>query len=158
MKFNELSLTKNKKSKRLGRGIASGKGKTAGRGTEGQKARTGYSRNPGFSGGQNPLMQQLPKLPGFKSKKIKAENISTKDLNELKSTTIDAQLLSEAGLISSAYVNVKLLNSDKLKKAYEVRLPYASKTAIFNIEEAGGQFIKTPRIIRPKTAKKDNLK
>ncbi len=150
MKFNDLSLSQHKTSKRVGRGIASGKGKTAGRGTKGQKSRTGYTKRPGFSGGQNPLMQQLPKLPGFKSKRRKSENITTTDLKQLKTTKIDAHNLFKAGLISSSYVNVKLLNAEKLTKAYEVKIPGATRSAIFNIEEAGGQFIKTPRIIRPK--------
>ena len=156
MKFNELSATKKITSKRVGRGIASGKGKTAGRGTKGQKSRTGYTKRPGFSGGQNPLMQQLPKLPGFKSKRLKPENITTKNLNDLKAAKIDSLVLAENGLVSSPYVSIKLLNSDKIKKAIEVKLPLASKSAIFNIEEAGGQFIKTPRIIKPKAEKKES--
>src|ERR1700750_2278609 len=48
------------KSKRLGRGIGSGKGKTSGKGVKGQKAREGVSLN-GFEGGQMPIYRRLPK-------------------------------------------------------------------------------------------------
>ncbi len=47
-------------SKRLGRGIGSGKGKTSGKGVKGQKAREGVSLN-GFEGGQLPIYRRLPK-------------------------------------------------------------------------------------------------
>ena len=88
MKFNELELTSNRSSRRVGRGIAAGQGKTAGRGTKGQKARTGNGRRPGFEGGQNPLVQRLPKLPGFRSNRTKPENINTTQLNKLNITKV----------------------------------------------------------------------
>src|SRR6476469_9971868 len=116
MKFNELQLTKNKSNKRVGRGIAAGQGKTAGRGTKGQKARTGATRKPGFEGGQNPLMQRLPKLPGFRSHRAKAEIVFTGQLEKLAGSTIDATALAAAGLISSPHVKVKLLTKGELTK------------------------------------------
>ena len=62
MKLNELrdNPGARRKSKRLGRGIGSGKGKTAGKGTKGQLARTGVAIN-GFEGGQLPIYRRLPK-------------------------------------------------------------------------------------------------
>ena len=50
MKLNELrdNAGSRLKSKRLGRGIGSGKGKTSGKGVKGQKAREGVSLN-GFA-------------------------------------------------------------------------------------------------------------
>ncbi len=83
MKFHELETTAHKSGRRVGRGIAAGRGKTAGRGTKGQKARTGSGRRPGFEGGQNPLMQRLPKLRGFRSNRVPAENVYTGQLNDL---------------------------------------------------------------------------
>src|ERR1700751_3519355 len=67
MKLNELrdNLGSRRKSKRLGRGIGSGKGKTSGKGVKGQKARTGVALN-GFEGGQLPIYRRLPKR-GFKN-------------------------------------------------------------------------------------------
>jgi len=53
-----------KTNKRLGRGVASGKGGTSTRGHKGAKSRSGYSRKIGFEGGQMPLQRRLPKF-GF---------------------------------------------------------------------------------------------
>src|ERR1700759_4284241 len=62
MNLNELrdNAGARLKSKRLGRGIGSGKGKTSGKGVKGQKAREGVSLN-GFEGGQLPIYRRLPK-------------------------------------------------------------------------------------------------
>src|SRR5437879_567928 len=62
MKLNELrdNPGARRKSKRLGRGIGSGKGKTSGKGVKGQKARAGVALN-GFEGGQMPIYRRLPK-------------------------------------------------------------------------------------------------
>src|SRR5580765_242598 len=101
MKYHELTLTKSKSRKRVGRGIAAGKGKTAGRGTKGQGARAGSSAKPGFAGGSNPLMQKLPKLPGFRSHRIPPETVYTGQLEAFADKTVDSSLLAEAGLISN---------------------------------------------------------
>src|SRR5665213_2165832 len=101
MKYNDLTISPHATTKRVGRGIASGKGKTAGRGTKGQGSRTGFSKRPGFEGGQNPLMQLLPKLRGFNSLRIKSETIHTGQLEQYASKTVDTALLSENGHISN---------------------------------------------------------
>ncbi len=152
MKYHELQTTKPKAAKRVGRGIAGGQGKTAGRGTKGQKSRTGYSKNPGFAGGTNPLMQQLPKLPGFRSLRAPVELIYTGQLDSL-GAIVDATKLAEAGLISNPYVTVKLLVKGELKKKVSVKLPLASASAIEAVEKAGGAFEKTVRLQRAKKEK-----
>ena len=151
MKYHELQTAAPKKAKRVGRGIAAGKGKTAGRGTKGQKSRTGSSAKPGFAGGQNPLMQKLPKLPGFKSKRTPAEVVSTGQLEALGAKKVDAHVLAEAKLISSPYVLVKVLVKGELTKPVAVTLPLASKTAVSALEAAGGSFEKTAVLQRPIT-------
>jgi len=79
------------KSKRVGRGPASGYGKTAGRGQKGQKSRTGYSVKRGFEGGQTPLQRRLPKV-GFKSRREKPQAINVDKITailELNEITIE---------------------------------------------------------------------
>lgn len=154
MKYNELITTKSKTAKRVGRGIAAGKGKTAGRGTKGQKSRTGSSAKPGFAGGQNPLMQKLPKLPGFKSKRTPAENVTTGQIDALGKKTVDALELANAGLTSGPFVNVKLLFKGDMSSAVTVKLAGASKTAISALEAKGGSFEKTARSQRPASTRK----
>ncbi len=154
MKYHELKLKKSKSRQRVGRGIAAGKGKTAGRGTKGQKARAGSSAKPGFAGGSNPLMQKLPKLPGFKSHRPKTENVYTGQLEQFNGKTVDATVLAEAGLISNPYVKVKLISKGDLTKKVNVKLPLASQSAITAIQSLGGSFEKAVRLSRSKTSVK----
>lgn len=154
MKYNELKTKPNKSANRVGRGIAAGQGKTAGRGTKGQGSRTGSSAKPGFAGGSNPLMQKLPKLPGFKSHRTPPETIYTGQLEQFANKTVDANLLAEAGLISNPYVKVKLICKGDLTKKVTVKLTKASVSAIETVEKAGGSFEATARLSRPKTSDK----
>lgn len=158
MKFHELQTSRQKNAKRVGRGIAAGQGKTAGRGTKGQMSRTGAKKRPGFEGGQNPLMQRLPKLHGFRSYKAPMEVVYTGQLNELKAKTIDTAALAEAGLVSNAYVRVKLIVKGELTVKATVKLQSASETAIAAVQKAGGTFEKVAREGRPVTRKKESAK
>jgi len=152
MKYNELNISSNTKARRVGRGIAAGRGKTAGRGTKGQKARTGSGRKPGFEGGQNPLMQRLPKLPGFRSIRTKPEVVFTGQLDSVGGT-VDNFSLFDKGLVSSPYVKVKLITKGEVKKKITVKLQLASESAIEAVQKAGGSFKQVPQVGR--TAKKD---
>ena len=159
MKFNELKVTPKSSTKRVGRGISAGQGKTAGRGTKGQKSRTGSSRRPGFEGGQNPLMQRMPKLRGFTSKRVPAETVYTGQLSELGAAKVDNASLAAAGLITSPYVRVKVITKgETLSKKIAVSLQLASESAVAAIEKAGGSFTKTPQVMRPKLNKPDEPK
>jgi large subunit ribosomal protein L15 len=154
MKFHELQTSTPKPAQRVGRGIAAGRGKTAGRGTKGQKSRTGSSKKPGFAGGSNPLMQKLPKLPGFRSHRLAPETVYTGQLEQFANKSVDAAVLAEAKLISNAYVSVKVLTKGELTKKVTVKLPAASESAIAAIQSAGGTFEKTARQSRPQTSTK----
>ncbi len=156
MKFNNLDVTSSPKTKRVGRGIAAGQGKTAGRGTKGQNARTGGTRRPGFEGGQSPLTQRLPKLRGFTSKRVKAENIFVDQLDAY-GVLIDNHVLFEGNVISSPYVRVKLLSRGEVKKKHSVKLQGASKTAIEQIQKAGGDFQLTAQVARTKREASEKL-
>lgn len=144
MKYNELDITTKKSPTRVGRGIAAGKGKTAGRGTKGQNARKSGGVRPGFEGGQNPLMQRLPKLRGFRSIRPKTEEIYTGQLNELKGN-VDNFSLFDAGLVTSPYANVKVIVRGELKNKVSVKLQGASAEAAKAITKAGGSFTKIER-------------
>lgn len=158
MKINELQVAKQKQTKRVGRGIAAGQGKTAGRGTKGQMSRTGSSRRPGFEGGQNPLMQRLPKLPGFRSFKVKSEVVYTGQLDALAAKTIDADALAKAGLISNPYVKVKVITKGEVTKKVSLKAQGISESALAAIEKAGGTFEAVARQARPSSTKKAERK
>ncbi len=150
MKYNELKISANRPARRVGRGIAAGQGKTAGRGTKGQRARTGNGRRPGFEGGQNPLMQRLPKLPGFRSIRPKMENVSIGQLDQFTAATVDNFTLFDKGLTSSPYVKVKVIVKGELTKKVNVSLQAASENAIAAIQKAGGTFKAVPQVGRTK--------
>ena len=158
MKYNELTLSANKKSGRVGRGISAGQGKTAGRGTKGQKSRTGKGRRPGFAGGQIQLTQSLPKLRGFKAATAKAEIVYTSDLSQFKGK-VDNRTLFEAGLIKSAHDRAKVVVRGDLTSKVDVSLQSASAGAIDMIQKAGGSFTSTDRIAREavKTEKSEDV-
>ncbi len=153
MKYNELQVKSNKARNRVGRGIAAGQGKTAGRGTKGQRSRTGSSRKPGFEGGSNPLIQRLPKLRGFNTHKEPPTAVYTGQLDKLTVKNVDTEVLYKAGIIENPYLRVKLIVNGELKKAQDVKLQLASKTAIAVVEKAGGKFSIVEQVGRPKSEK-----
>ncbi|MGH7157933.1 MAG: 50S ribosomal protein L15 [Candidatus Saccharimonadales bacterium] len=154
MKYHELSTSPKQSKRRVGRGISAGQGKTAGRGTKGQGARAGYSKKPGFEGGQNPLMQRLPKLVGFKSFRSKAEVVYTGQLDALSAKTIDNAAVAAAGLATSEYTKVKVVLKGEVTKKVTVKLQGASAGAIAAIQKAGGSFDKVGTSARPASKKK----
>lgn len=157
MKYNELQVAANRRTKRVGRGIAAGQGKTAGRGTKGQNARTGGGVRPGFEGGQNPLYMRLPKLRGFKSKKPVVDVIYTGQIDSL-GANIDNFTLAEAGLIASPYSTVKLINKGDVTKKVTISLQAASASAIAAVQKAGGTFNSVPRLQRQAKAVETDAK
>ena len=149
MKYNDLTVEKNTRPSRKGRGISAGQGKTAGRGTKGQKARTGHRKMPaGFMGGQRAIMQAVPKLKGFKSHHPKAEVVYTDRLNEL-SGKVDNYALAEAQLISSPFVKVKVITRGEVSSKVDLETQFASKTAVEAITKVGGSFKKVAVLQRP---------
>ncbi len=155
MKYHELTTSAHRARRRVGRGIAAGQGKTAGRGTKGQKSRTGSGRRPGFEGGQNPLMQRLPKLGGFRAHTAKVEIVKTSQLALVKGA-VDNFSLTTAGLISSPYVKAKLVHSGPVSGKVVVKLQAASSGAIEAIQAAGGSFSVVPQVGRQKKADQDS--
>jgi large subunit ribosomal protein L15 len=143
------------KSKRLGRGIGSGKGKTSGKGVKGQKAREGVSLN-GFEGGQLPIYRRLPKR-GFHNlfrKEYAPVNLRALDA-AIESGKIDAsQPITEAALIGAGLARddkdgVRLLGEGSISRAVTITVSGASATARAAIEAAGGSITTT---VAPKAA------
>jgi large subunit ribosomal protein L15 len=150
-----------RKSRRIGRGTGSGRGKTSGRGQKGQNARSEGFR-VGFEGGQMPLSQRLPKLPGFKNpfhKTYAVVNLS-KLSRFADGTTVNAVVLAEAGL-ARAGEEIKILGTGNLKRKLTVEAHSFSLSAREAIEARGGsvKVLGEPRKIGPrrtaaKTAKR----
>ena len=157
MKYDQLKVVKKQSPRRVGRGIAAGQGKTAGRGTKGQSSRTGGKVRPGFEGGQNPLYMRLPKLPGFRSHRPKAELVYTGQLDKVGGT-VDNFTLANAGITSNPHVKVKLVLKGDVTKKVTVKLQAASENAIAAVQKAGGSFTVVERIGRAAKDSKDDKK
>jgi len=133
-----------KKGKRKGRGIGSGRGKTAGKGHKGAKARSGGGTyNPGYEGGQMPLVRRVPKR-GF-TNKFKREwnivNIGTlQGIKKIKEgVVVDKEFLLKEKLLKKSKLPLKVLGKGKLTKSVTVKADAFSAGAKKAIEEAGGK-------------------
>ncbi len=137
------------KSKRLGRGIGSGKGKTSGKGHKGQSAREGVALN-GFEGGQLPIYRRLPKR-GFHNlfrKSYAPVNVGSLDA-AIESGRLDGsqpiteETLFAAGLATNNKDGIRLLAEGTISRAITITVSGASATAIAAVEAAGGSVTTT---------------
>ena len=127
--------------KRLGRGTGSGLGKTSGKGHKGQWARSGGGVRIGFEGGQMPLTRRLPKR-GFTNnwrKEYSVINIGDLECFD-NGATVTPELIFEMGLAADkGNAGLKVLSDGTLTKQLTVKAHKFSKSAIANIEKAGGK-------------------
>ena len=151
MNLNELrdNAGARLKSKRLGRGIGSGKGKTSGKGVKGQKARTGVSLN-GFEGGQMPIYRRLPKR-GFWNpfrKSYAPVNLGALEA-AIAAGKVDAgqpiteDTLRAAGLVRGRLDGVRLLAKGEISRAITITVSGASAAAVEAVQKAGGSVTTT---------------
>lgn len=135
--------------KRIGRGHGSGHGKTSGRGHKGAASRAGWSRRPGYEGGQMPLIRRMPKR-GFSSSQFRrvygVVNIKSLERCCEKGAEVDARTLAEAGVIRDAKLPLKVLGEGELTKKLTVTAEKFSASARTKIEAAGGAVVEIPRI------------
>ena len=126
---------------RVGRGMGSKLGKTSGAGNKGQQSRRGYSRRPGFEGGQMPLHRRLPKR-GF-SQPV-SEDVCGRERRKPQrfrgGRDGDARSRSTGhGIVRAMRDGVKILGDGELKVALTVRAHAFSKSAEEKITRAGGK-------------------
>ncbi|MCC7271327.1 MAG: 50S ribosomal protein L15 [Alphaproteobacteria bacterium] len=149
MKLNEIrdNPGARKKSKAIGRGIGSGKGKTSGRGGKGQTARSGVAL-AGFEGGQTPLHRRLPKRGFNKPFRKEYELINLGRLQKAidagkldVAQTIDAAVLRTAGLVGKVRDGIRLLAKGEITAAVTISVAGASAAAIAAVEKSGGRVI-----------------
>jgi large subunit ribosomal protein L15 len=128
-----------KKSKRLGRGNASGWGTYCGRGNKGLGQRKSGNVRPGFEGGQTPLLKRIPKLKGFKNfNKEKYQIINLCDLEKLDNEKVNLESLIKNKIISNGNYPVKVLSRGEVtqKFIFESSLKF-SKIAREKVLKAG---------------------
>ncbi len=144
MKLNEIKDNKGArdKSKRLGRGIGSGKGKTSGKGHKGQNARSGVAVRS-FEGGQMPIYMRLPKRGFNNPLALEYAEINLSDLQKaidagILSGDINTTTLVVAGVVKNPKDGIKLLGRGELTAKANVSISAISQTAKAAVEKAGG--------------------
>ncbi len=122
--LNNLKAPKGsrRKTKRLGRGQASGQGCQAGKGHKGQKARSGGGVRTGFIGGAMPLYMRLPKR-GFLNAPFK-KHYATLSLGQLESSFENSDKVTRRALIEKGLLKgkrkgllIKILAKGQLNKS-----------------------------------------
>jgi len=134
--------TRNKRRKRVGRGIGSGHGKTSGRGHKGMGQHSSDDTTKLREGGQMPLFRRIPKR-GFNNAQFRTAyqvvNVATLQDRFDDGAHVTPQALEEAGLIHNAAKPVKILGTGAISKKLQVEATRFSASASRKITEAGGQ-------------------
>ncbi len=129
------------KTKRIGRGEASGKGGTSTKGNKGGQSRAGYASKMAHEGGQMPIQRRLPKR-GFKN--INRVEYTVFNLGQIEQLTekygfteITVEVLYVNGLISKTD-KVKVLGNGEIKTKLNFKVNAVSEKAKAAIEASGG--------------------
>ena len=125
---------------RVGRGMGSKMGKTSGAGNKGQQSRRGYSRRPGFEGGQMPLHRRFPSA-GFHSPFRKTfAVVNVESLNAFAAgETVTPEVSVGVGFVRATRDRVKVLGDGELKgRAHGARTRIQQVGARKN-QSAGGK-------------------
>jgi large subunit ribosomal protein L15 len=125
---------------RVGRGIGSKLGKTSGAGNKGQKSRKGFSRRPGFEGGQMPLHRRIPKRGMHNPFRREYAIVNLETLNAFAAgEVVTPEALTARGMVRQAGLPVKILGNGDLRGPLTVHAHAFSKSAEEKITRAGGK-------------------
>jgi large subunit ribosomal protein L15 len=136
-------------TKRVGRGMGSGKGKTAGRGHKGAKARSGTKKQATFEGGQTPIFRRLPKI-GFT--KLFAKKYAVLNLGDIQKfidagridakTPITIDSLFAAKILNRKFDGLKVLGKGEIKTSVQIIAAKWSKSVEEAVTKVGGSIKK----------------
>ena len=135
------------RKKRLGCGEGSGHGGSGStRGMKGQRARSGEGKNPGFEGGQMPLVRVIPKR-GFSNEKFRnyfqEVNLTAiikkvpKNIEE-----ITPEILKKYNLIKDIDKKIKIISGNiKLDRKLKIYANKVTKSVEETVQKSGGEII-----------------
>ncbi|NTW00904.1 MAG: 50S ribosomal protein L15 [Oscillochloris sp.] len=151
MKLHDLKPAEgsNYKSKRVGRGAGTGKGKTSGKGMMGQKARSGPGPYRTFEGGQNRLVKRMPFKRGFTNIfRVDYEVLNVGSLAEWPSEIeVTPESLLAARAVRRKTMPVKILGDGDINTALTVKAHKFTASARQKIEAAGGTVVELEWVI-----------
>ena len=132
-----------KKNIRKGRGEGSKRGGTATRGMNGAKSRSGYSRTPGFEGGQMPLYRRVPKFGFTNINRVEYQAVNLDTIQKLMEDNKIKDVITfedfvDLGLVGKREL-LKVLGRGEIKSPVTVYAHKFSKKAQEAIEKAGGK-------------------
>jgi large subunit ribosomal protein L15 len=129
-----------KKSKRLGRGNASGKGNFSTRGMKGQRARSGGKGGLKLKGFKH-ILQATPKLRGFNSGNVRPVEITLATLERAfnNGDTVDLKILKEKNLLKKSNSAAKVIVKGQLTKRLIISGLKTTKGAVEAITKVGGE-------------------
>lgn len=147
MQIHELKPEhKNKKSKRVGRGVT--RGKTSGRGHKGQKARAGANIRPAA----RDMIKKIPKKRGHGVNRAKTVNVDKPapaevKIAELENNFENGEQVTPKSLVAKSVVKkkggrippVKILDGGEVNKELAVSGCGVSSSAKDKIEKVGGE-------------------
>lgn len=149
MRLCELKNTHRivKRSKYVGRGPGSNRGKTCCRGHKGDKARSGYKRRGGNEGGALPLFQKLPGR-GFSNARFKKPMYEV-NLGRLEQCFEDGDIINKRTLVEKGFPRYcmkrgfKVLAQGELIKKVVIEAKAFSKNSVRKLEKNQIEFKRT---------------
>lgn len=146
MKYHELisGANRQKRSKRVGRGIGSNKGKTSTRGHKGDKSRSGYKKRYGKEGGQVPLFKKMP-TRGFSNVRFATKyfTLNLYRINDLfeDGDTVNVESLEKKGFaLRKIKGGLKILGDGELKKKVKIEASLMTASAKRKLQEQKIEF------------------
>ncbi|HMP32684.1 MAG TPA: 50S ribosomal protein L15 [Saprospiraceae bacterium] len=143
MELNTLkpAVGATKSSKRVGRGVGSGRGGTSTKGHKGAQSRSGFKNKRAFEGGQMPLQMRLPKRGFNNINRVDYTAINVSVLQELAEkhsiTEFSIDVLRTLGIVAKNE-EVKILANGDITSSISVKFSKISESAVDKIKAAGG--------------------
>lgn len=139
--LHNLKPSKNsqKRSKRVGRGNASGKGTYSARGMKGQRSRSGGKSGLKLKGLKQNLLN-IPKIRGFNSPNKPKLEVSLTQLDTVctDGDVVTPTFLKEKGVVKTVRYGIKILGNGSIKKKITVDGCGITQSAKELVEKAGG--------------------
>ncbi|MBI4093281.1 MAG: 50S ribosomal protein L15 [Candidatus Kerfeldbacteria bacterium] len=137
----QISRNTRPRRRRVGRGNAS-RGTYSGRGLKGQRSRSGGRRGM-IRRSLRSLMERVPKVRGFRSRRIKYTTVGLDILDRSfkNGEVVTPTILVQRGIIQSARRGLKVLGNGTLSKSLTVQAHAFSESARTVIQKSGGQAV-----------------
>lgn len=143
-RLNQLTSSKTKSQKRVGRGYGSGVGgHTSTRGQKGQGSRKSGGVALWFEGGQLPLTKRMPMIRGKSRLKVvrPTMEVNLASLDKMQAEEITLETLKLEKVVGPRFKKAKIIKTGEIKRAVTVKGLRVTVAAQKAIEAVGGKVI-----------------